>query len=103
MTTAALIGEATPEQIQEWKKKHGKVYQITVGDHVGYFKKPDRKIMGAASALGMKDPMKFNETLMINCQIGGSMEIQSDDDLFMSASGVLAELIDIKAAEIKNL
>lgn len=98
-----LIGQATPEQIAEWKQKYGKVSAIIVDGHIGYFKKPDRKTLGYASSVGTKDPIKFNEVLMNNCHIGGSEAIKKDDDLFLGASSKLAELIQIKEAELVNL
>lgn len=98
-----LIGQATPEQIEIWKKKHRDVFSLVVDGHVGYFKKPDRKTLSYATMAGSKDPIKFNEALMNNCFIGGSDEIKSDDSLFFSASGKLAELIEIKEAELVKL
>jgi len=98
-----LTGQATPEQVSEWKKKHGKVSAIIVDGHIAYFKKPDRKTLGYASSIGTKDPLKFNEVLMNNCFIGGSEAIKTDDDLFLSASSKLANLINIKEAELVNL
>lgn len=101
--TKELIGQATPEQITEWKNKFGKVSAIIVDGHIGYFKKPDRKTLGYASSVGTKDPIKFNEVLMNNCFIGGSEAIKKDDDLFLSASAKLGDLISIKEAELVNL
>ncbi len=98
-----LIGQATPDQISEWKKKYGKVSAIIVDGHIAYFKKPDRKTLGYASSIGTKDPIKFNETLMNNCFIGGSEEIKKNDDLFLSASSKLGDLIEIREAELVNL
>ena len=103
MKKIELIGQATPEQIAEWKAKYGVVKAIIVDGHIAYFKKPDRKIIGYASSIGTKDPMKFNETMMNNCFIGGSEAIKKDDDLFLSASSKLGELINIKEAELVNL
>lgn len=98
-----LIGEVTQEQIDLWKKKHRDVFSLIVDGHVAYFKKPDRKILSFATAAGSKDPIKFNEVLMNNCFIGGSEEVKTDDSLFLSASSKLAELIEIKEAELVKL
>ncbi|NJM13969.1 MAG: hypothetical protein HC896_00040 [Bacteroidales bacterium] len=103
MKSAELIGQATPEQIEQWKAKHGKIWHIKVDGHIGYFKKPDRRTMSAASTMGLKDPVKFNEQIMLNCQIGGSDELQKNDELFFAAGNVLGELVQFKQAEIKNL
>ena len=97
-----LIGEATPEQIEGWKKKYGKVFGVKVGGHICYLKKPDRKVLGFASVAGKVDPLKFNEAILNNCFIGGSEEIKKDDDLFLGASSVLQDLIQVKEAELVN-
>lgn len=98
-----LIGEVTPEQIQEWKKKHGTVKAIVVGGHIAYVKKPDRKTLGYATVGSKNDPIKFNEIILQNCFIGGSEAVKTNDDLFLGASSVLTELIEVKEAELVNL
>lgn len=98
-----LIGQATPEQIEEWKRKHGDVRAVIVDGHIGYLKKPDRKTLSYASAVGSKDPVKFNEILLGNCWLGGSEDIKTDDALFFGASATLAELIEVKTAELVKL
>jgi hypothetical protein len=98
-----LKGQATPEQIAEWKAKNKDVFAITVDGHVAYLKSPDRKTMSYASVGGAKDPIKFNEILLKGCWLGGSAEIQTDDDLFFAAGGKLAEIIQVKEAELVKL
>jgi len=93
----------TDEQIKEWKRKHGDVFQVEVDGRVAYLKKPDRKTLSAASVLGSKDPLKYNEIMLNNCWLAGDEDIKTDDALFLGASSVLAELIEIKEAEIKKL
>ena len=102
MAKTKLIGEVTPEQIEEWKKKYGQVSGIIVDGHICYLKKPDRKILGFASVAGKTDPMKFNEALLNNCFIGGSETIKTEDDLFIAASTKLSDLIEVKEAELVN-
>ena len=60
-------------------------------------------MLGAASVLGKNDPMKYNEVLLENCWLGGDEEIKKDDSLFLGVSSHLAEIIEIKTAEIKKL
>ena len=98
-----LQGEATAEQIAEWKAKHGSVYGIKVGGHIAYLKKPDRRTLSYVASIGAKDPIKFNETLLKNCWLGGSMEVQTDDELFLGVSGKLAEIVEVKEAELVKL
>lgn len=102
-----LPGGVSRSQVDAWKKTHGKVFQITVqGDdriYGCYLHKPDRTAIQASSALASSDPLKSNEILMQNCWLGGDKEIQTNDDLFLSASGKLGKLFQIRQSEIKEL
>ena len=96
--------ELTIEQkIEKWKAIHGDVFQVSVDGHVAYLKKPTRKTLGAAAVIGKADPMKYNEILLTNCWIEGDEAIKTDDSLFLGVSAQLAEMIEIKEAEIKKL
>lgn len=91
------------EQIAEWKRKYGSVFELSVEGKKAYLRKPDRKTLGYASTAGQTDPMKFNEVLLKGCWLGGDEEIRTDDELFLAASGKLGELIQVKEAELKKL
>lgn len=97
------IGKATSDQIALWKAQHGDVYEITVDDHYGYLKKPDRKVLSYATSVGQSDPMKFNELVLQNCWLGGSPELKERDEYFFAVVGQLNVLIEVKQAEIKKL
>lgn len=103
MLKTEFIGQATPEEIQEWKDKHGDVYAIKAEGHICYLHRPTRKAISYASVAGKTDPLKFNETLLRECWLGGSEEIRKNDDLFLAASGVLDKIIEIKEAELEKL
>lgn len=95
--------EVTAEQIKKWKKKYGSVSKLSVEDKVAYLRPPDRKTLSFAGSIATKDPMKFNEIILKNCWLAGDEEIKTDDNLFISASGKLADLIDIKEAKLEKL
>ena len=95
-----LKGQATEEQIAEWKKKYGAVSGIVVDGHICYLKPINRKILSMASSTGAKDPLQFNEIVLANCWLAGSEEIKTNDTLFLSAGAKLAEFIEIKEAEL---
>ena len=99
----ALVGQATVAEIDEWKKRHGDIYAIKVDGHVCYLRKPTRRDLSFASSAGKKDPLKFNETLLRGCWLGGSEAIRRDDDKFMGASGVLDKIIPDAEAELEKL
>jgi hypothetical protein len=103
MSEEKFIGEATPDQIKEWKEKYGVVNAVKVDGHICYLKNPSRSHLSAASVAAKTDPLKFNEVILRNCWLGGSEEIRTNDALFLGASGVLDQLIEIKEAELEKL
>jgi hypothetical protein len=99
-----LVGQATPEQIEAWKREHGDVYAITVDEGVLYVRKRKRRDLSyASSAAAKKGGLDYIEAVMKNCKLGGDDSIITDDAKFMGASGQMATLIDIKEAELKKL
>lgn len=99
-----LVGQATPEQIEAWKKEYGDdIYAIIVGDGVLYVRKPNRRDLGYASMGSKKDSLNYIESVMKNCKLGGDESIITEDGKFMGASAQMATLIDVKEAELKKL
>ncbi|WP_260377574.1 hypothetical protein [Candidatus Ornithobacterium hominis] len=66
-------------------------------------KTPDRKTLSYASSIASKDPLKFNEILLNNCWLEGDEEIKTKDSLFLAASSKIAEIIEVKEAELEKL
>jgi hypothetical protein len=97
-----LKGTATAEQISEWKQKNGDIFKVEVGDSACYLKKPDRKTMSYVATLG-NSPIRANEVLLDNCWLGGDESIKTDDEKFFGVSAKLAEIVQIKEAEITKL
>ena len=95
--------QLTPEAIAELKKKHGDIYKISVDDKSCILRKPNRKELSYASVAGKNDPLKFNEVILNSCWLAGDDELKTDDYLFLSASAKIAEIIEIKEAELEKL
>lgn len=93
----------TKKEITELKARHGQLFMITVDDKACVLKKPSRKVLSLASSVATKDPMKFNEIILKNCWVAGDEEIKTDDDYFLGASSKIAEIIEIKEAELVKL
>ena len=91
----------TEEQIAELKKKHGDLYEISVGEKSCIVRKPNRKDLSYVSVV--KDPIKMQETLLKQLWLDGDEEILTDDDLFFAACSQLEEVLKVKEAEIKKL
>lgn len=108
MAKEKFIGEATAEQIAEWKEKHGDVFAIKADDttgktHICYLRTPKRRDISAASVAGKVDPLKFNETMLRQCWLGGDEEIRTNDRLFLAVSGKIADIVEVGEAELEKL
>ncbi len=90
-------------QIEVWKEKHGKVYSFTANDKVCYLRKPTRKALSAAAIIGQKDPLKYNEVLIANCWLAGDEDLKNDDAYFLGLSAKIADLVEVKEGELKEL
>ncbi len=95
--------KVTKQQIEEWKKQHGKVWELTVGDKIAYVRSPSRKEISASGTIAQSDPLQSNEFLLNACWLGGDNDILEDDSYFLGAVAQLEEIVDIKKGSIKKL
>ncbi len=100
-----LTGQATDEQIKEWKAKHKYgIYAVTIGDHVGYFKNPNRQEINCALSKADKDnALAVFEMLASTTFIGGSEELLKDDQMFIGLSNEIKVKLDGTKAKLVNL
>lgn len=100
-----MTEQVSQTMIEDWKKKHGDVICYTVEDKKGYFRKPTRQELSYASVASsqMKDAIKYSETLMNSCWLGGDREILEKDEYFMGAMSVIEALAEVKTGEVKKL
>ena len=95
-----LVGEATPEQIEKWKAKHGVVNELKTSQSICYIKCPDRLTVRATLN---KDAITRTEILLENCWLGGDESIKTDDAKFYGAMLATEELVEIEAVTLKKL
>lgn len=93
--------EYTKEQVAEWKKKHGEIFELSVEDKSCILRRPNRKDLSYVSVV--KDPIKMSETLLKQLWVAGDSEIQEKDDLFLAVIPKMEEVIKVKESEIKKL
>ncbi len=101
--TKKIHGQATEAKIESWKKEHGDIFQVSVDDHVAYFKKPGRKILAAASRALQESSIQYVEDLLENTYLGGSREVIDNDDYFLAAVQVVDQMMQLKTAELVKL
>ena len=91
----------TKEQVAQWKKKHGEIFEITVEDKSWILRKPNRKDLSFVSVV--KDSIKMSETLLKQLWVDGDKEIQDNDEYFLAAIPKMEEVIKVKEAQVKKL
>ncbi|MBQ3804894.1 MAG: hypothetical protein II844_03680 [Prevotella sp.] len=89
------------KKIDEWKAKHGDLYQISVEGKSCLLRRPTRKDISYASVV--RDPMQLSETMLKQLWLDGDREILEQDDLFLAVVAKMEEVMKIKEAEIKKI
>lgn len=104
MNTTELVQQKfKPEELEQFKKEHGELSAIKVGDKLGLFKKPDRKTIGAAAAHINTDPIEYVAIIAENCFVAGDRELLEEDDYFLSLMPMMNDLVQMKEAELVKL
>lgn len=102
-----ILGEASENQIAEWKNRYRKVFSIEVIDgedkHIGYFSRPSMQTMSAVTKVSKTDDIQGAKVLFDNCFLGGSEALKEDAVLFLECSKRLSELLGSCHSKIKNL
>lgn len=96
------MSKVTKKQIEEWKEKHGDVYELPVGDKVAYVKAPnmaDQK--RAVGALLRGSEIDYAENMLDAIFLGGDEEIKKDDDYFFPAKKAIQKLFDYDEPEVE--
>jgi hypothetical protein len=98
-------GQATPEQIQEWKNKYKDgIYAIQVDGHIAYFKNPNRHELNCAmSKASSEAAFDMYEELTSRTLIGGSEDVLKDDQKFFGVVQQVKVKMDGKKAVLVNL
>ena len=104
-TELQLIGQASEDQINEWKRKYKTgIYSVEVDGHIGYFKNPGRNELNCAmSKADREKALDIFEELANITFIGGSEEILKDDQMFIGVSQELKVKLEGKKAILVNL
>ena len=90
----------TAEQVQEWKQKHGDLFEISVEEKSCILHRPTRKDLSFVSVV--KDPIKMSEAMLNQLWVAGDEEIKTDDALFLAAIQKMQNVLEVKEAEIKK-
>jgi hypothetical protein len=92
----------TESQIAAWRKQYGEVYELEVEGRKCWLRKPSREIIRFMLSTSGNDPLARAEALLRDCWLGGDMAIQTDDDLFIAAAGVIDGILPEAVASLKK-
>lgn len=98
-----LTGQATQEQIAEWKKQYGDVFQLISDGKVGYLRTPKRAEVGLAFSYMATNPLKSTETILQSCWLGGCDDLRNNDKYFYGLNAQINEIIEMAEVEVKKL
>ncbi len=103
----------TQDMVDEWKRLYKGVSIITVTKKAtdtseekvynGFFRRPDLKILSAAGSFADSDPIKSGSVMFDNCKLKLDPEMESDDEIKMTAITKLNGIFKLHEAEVKNL
>ena len=91
----------TKQQIEEWKAKHGELFEITVEGKGCILHRPTRQNLSYVSVV--KDPIKMSEAMLNQLWVAGDEDIKTDDSLVRAAIQKMQDVLEVKEAEIKKL
>jgi hypothetical protein len=97
------MNKVTKAQIEEWKKKHGTIFEIESDGKFGYIFDPvsDLRIMKSFISAQSEESMKAIDVILNNCWLGGDEDLKKDD-CKMSLLEQVNEIIEIPEFEIIN-
>ena len=102
-------GIVSKEQLQAWKKKHGKVHEITVkvtenDIAVGYLRKPTRDHKAIAlSSFAQNKILETGEFLLQNCWLGGDDRLRDAEDIADSAAVQANSIVNFLTGSSKEI
>lgn len=100
---AAENSNISPEQIAQWKAKHGELFYIESEDGSWCcLHKPSRTTIEAYSAQ-TKTPIKALETIVKNSWVGGDETFKTDVYKLLSIAEQIEEIVEVKKTTLKRL
>lgn len=90
--------EITAEQVEQWKKQHGKVFVAKGEGKTAYYRKPTRQDLSYAMTL-KEQPLDMYDTLLKNCFLGGE-PLHEDPDYLLGLAPLAEKMIAVKSIEV---
>lgn len=99
----AKTTKTTKDSIEAWKKAHGDIYALPIGDKTAYFRKPTMLDYKRAFSKYTEGEIEFQEEMMKILFIGGDREVLENDAYFLPARKRTADFLKYPDAEVNEL
>jgi hypothetical protein len=96
-----MTNKATPEQIAEWKAKHGKVFAYQADGKIAYIRTPTIKDLAYAGSAG--NSVQMTKAMIDQVWLDGDEEIKTDLNLYLGLAEKVSTLIEAKQGELGEL
>lgn len=90
--------EVTPDQIEQWKREHGKVFVASADGKKAYYRKPTRKDLSYAMTL-KGQPLDMDDAILRNCFLGGE-PFHEDLDYLLGLDELVDRMLTVKKVEV---
>ncbi len=87
------------EQIEQWKKQHGRVFTTAADGMKAYFRKPTRKELSYAMAMQNK-PLEMTEHIVKSCFLGGDRRLVDEVEYLLGSDKLVEKLLEFKTVEL---
>jgi len=96
--------ERTPQEGDTDETNPMQIKKVISPEVKCYLRPPDRKTLAAAQMVAsVGSDIRFNETIINTCWLGGNPIIKTQDKYFLGAGRYVNQMIDIKEAELEKL
>ncbi|HAO15382.1 MAG TPA: hypothetical protein DDE71_07460 [Tenacibaculum sp.] len=95
--------EITQETIANWKKEHGKVFELSTKGATAYIRKPDFNEVDYATSVSIKSPLSFPKEIINQCWLGGDEVIKNDVGHVMGLASSIDKIVQTVEVEVKEV
>lgn len=100
---SSTIQMPTQKQIDQWKKEHGSIHKLIVGDTFCIVRMPTLIDIDMSASLGGADPIETGRVQLENCWLYGDDRIKSNLGMLRDASKKMGTVFPVYKTEVKDV
>ena len=99
---SSTIKMPASSQIAEWKKQHGEIIKLNVGDTFCIVRHPNLQDIDMSATLGEGDEVKIGQIQLDNCWLYGDEKIRTNHGLLKSAAKQMGYIFPVFEYEVND-